>query len=145
MNLLIILIGLWCVFSLFRKNKKPQPLHKSEWNLYQLIKKKYPRAEYQKKFLWLGKQSFDIYIPGKKIAIEYQGRQHFEPVECFGGNSGYKHQRVLDKMKKFKCRNNKVQLLYFTFDKKMPRKLHGIKVYTDVNKLLRRIKYSWLY
>lgn len=145
MNYIIILIGIWSIFLTLKGRRKEKPLHKSEWNLYQIIKSKYPNAEYQKRFLWLGRQSFDIYIPSKRIAIEYQGEQHFRPVKYFGGQSGYKHQRVLDKMKIFRCRKHNITLLYFTFDKKAPRRLHDIKVYKDVNKLLRRIKFSWIY
>ena len=42
-------------------------------------------------FDWLkteagGKQSFDIYIADLKLAVEYDGAQHFRPV-CFGGIS----------------------------------------------------------
>jgi hypothetical protein len=33
---------------------------------------------------WLGNQRFDIYLPELNIAIEYQGEQHFYPVD-FGG------------------------------------------------------------
>lgn len=29
--------------------------------------------------------SFDFYIPSKNLLIEYDGKQHFEPVEYFGG------------------------------------------------------------
>ena len=40
--------------------------------------------EYQKRFIWLGKQSLDFYLPKYNIAIECQGEQHFKPVD-FGG------------------------------------------------------------
>ena len=34
--------------------------------------------EYQKRFEWLGKQSLDFFVPQHNIAIECQGKQHFE-------------------------------------------------------------------
>lgn len=34
--------------------------------------------EVQKRFSWLGRQSFDFYLPMYNIAIECQGEQHFE-------------------------------------------------------------------
>lgn len=40
---------------------------------------------------WLKPQRFDIYIPSLNIAIEYQGDQHFRPVD-FGGR-GEKHAK----------------------------------------------------
>ena len=38
----------------------------------------------QKRFDWLGRQSFDFYLPEYNIAIECQGIQHFEPVDFAG-------------------------------------------------------------
>lgn len=43
-----------------------------------------------KKFDWLktsksSKMELDIYVPKIKLAVEYDGRQHFEPVLDFGG------------------------------------------------------------
>lgn len=41
--------------------------------------------EEQKKFDWLGLQRLDFYLSDYYIAIECQGKQHFEPIEHFGG------------------------------------------------------------
>ena len=49
---------------------------------------------------WLGKQRLDIFIPDLNIAIEYQGEQHYRPVELFGGNEGFKKTRERDRIKK---------------------------------------------
>jgi len=38
---------------------------------------------------WLNRQHFDIWLPNWKIAIEYHGKQHFEPVEFFGGRRSF--------------------------------------------------------
>jgi hypothetical protein len=37
-----------------------------------------------------GNQHYDIWFPEWKIAVEYHGRQHFEPVKFFGGEDGFK-------------------------------------------------------
>ncbi len=42
---------------------------------------------------WLGRQRFDIFIPTQKIAIEYQGREHYEPVQYFGGEEAFKKRK----------------------------------------------------
>lgn len=47
-----------------------------------------------------GQMSYDIYISSKKIAIEYQGKQHFEPIELFGGVETFKLQKKRDQIKK---------------------------------------------
>ncbi len=43
---------------------------------------------------------FDFYIPNKDIFIEYQGEQHFKPVEKFGGEKTFQRQCEYDKLKK---------------------------------------------
>ena len=43
--------------------------------------------------------SYDFYIPDQNILIEYQGIQHYEPVDCFGGGSKFKKQQKHDKIK----------------------------------------------
>ena len=58
--------------------------------------------EYQKKFPSLKDSkplSYDFYISGKKILIEYQGGQHFWSVDYFGGEEGFKRQKEHDKIK----------------------------------------------
>lgn len=42
---------------------------------------------------------FVIYTEGYTIAIELDGRQHFEPVEIFGGEEGFKRRILLDRIK----------------------------------------------
>ena len=43
--------------------------------------------------------SYDIYIWGLKTAIEYQGKQHFESIDYFGGEKAFKklQQRDIEK------------------------------------------------
>lgn len=43
--------------------------------------------------------SYDFYIPDQSILIEYQGRQHYEPVDHFGGKAQFKLQQKHDKLK----------------------------------------------
>lgn len=45
---------------------------------------------------WLNGQHFDIYFPNEKIAIEYHGKQHFEPVDFFGGEESFEKQKERD-------------------------------------------------
>lgn len=59
--------------------------------------------------------SYDIYISGKRIAIEYQGKQHFEPVEFFGGEEAFKETVKRDQEKKIKSKENNVKLIYFNY------------------------------
>lgn len=68
----------------------------------------------QKKFDWLGGKSLDFYIPSKNVAIECQGRQHFEPVKCFGGLEEFKNVIKRDDEKRTLCEENGIKLLYFS-------------------------------
>lgn len=71
------------------------------------------KFEEQKRFDWLGSQSLDFYIPSKNIAIECQGKQHFEPIGFFGGIDALTSTKERDNMKLQLCRNNGVILLYY--------------------------------
>ena len=59
--------------------------------------------------------SYDVYICGLKTAIEYQGKQHFEPVEYFGGAESFQGQQERDKLKAELSRENGVKLVYINY------------------------------
>jgi hypothetical protein len=59
--------------------------------------------------------SYDVYICGLKTAIEYQGKQHFEPVEYFGGKEHYDKQVERDKLKLKLSEENEVKLIYVNY------------------------------
>lgn len=59
---------------------------------------------------------FDFYIPDKKIVIEYNGVQHYEPVDMFGGLEGFLYINNNDYIKRNYCRNNGIKL--YTIDYK---------------------------
>ena len=65
---------------------------------------------------WLGLQRFDIWIPNLKVAIEYNGRQHFHPVEFFGGQSAFENTIERDARKRKLCEENGVTLLEISYD-----------------------------
>ena len=46
----------------------------------------------------------DIYIPSKKLAFEYNGIQHYEPKECWGGEESFKEIIIRDKLKQSICK-----------------------------------------
>ena len=63
---------------------------------------------------WLGRQHFDIWFPNWKIAVEYHGRQHFEPVEFFGGKKSFLETVERDKKKANLSKRHGVKLLIVT-------------------------------
>lgn len=92
----------------------------------------------QYKSEWLKGQTLDIFIPDYKIAIEYQGIQHFTPVNYFGGTKKYEYTIKMDRLKNEKCRENGIKLFYFSKEKNAPKEyLHTI--YSNNNEILDEI------
>ena len=92
-----------------------RPKWKNELTLFHLVRKKYPDTLYQYRPDWLGRQSLDIYIPSLRTAIEYQGVQHYQPVEFFGGEEALAQRRELDRQKRQLCRENQVRLIEWPY------------------------------
>lgn len=95
---------------------------KGEYEMYLLAKKLYPDAIYQYHCDWLGRQSLDVYIPSISVGIEYQGIQHYEPVDHFGGKDAYLHRVELDNQKRQLCAANNVKLLEWRYDSPLTKK-----------------------
>ena len=72
---------------------------KSEKTLFDIVKRLYPDARFQYYPNWLEPQNLDIFIPSINVGIKYQGLQHYEPVDFFGGEEAYKHRVDLDRRK----------------------------------------------
>ena len=62
--------------------------------------------------VWLGRQHLDIYFPELNIGIEYQGLQHYEPVEYFGGTQAFEKNLERDAKKRELCEENNCSLLF---------------------------------
>ena len=86
----------------------------NETALFYRIKAHFPEYEvvHHGRPSWLGRQHLDIYFPSVKIAVEYQGLQHFQPVDYFGGEEGFKKNKERDERKKSICDKNGCVLLY---------------------------------
>jgi hypothetical protein len=57
--------------------------------------------------------TLDVYVPESKLAIEYQGFQHFEPAEHLGGEKHFRQTLRRDQRKKKLCRENGLTLVEF--------------------------------
>ena len=71
----------------------------------------------QKCFNWLGKKKLDFYLTSHNVAIECQGRQHFVPINHFGGLDGFRKRLRNDIAKYEECKENNVKLIYVINDK----------------------------
>ena len=55
----------------------------SESRLFNIVKEIYPELKVERAIRpkWLDGLEIDIYVPKLQLAIEYQGRQHYEPID----------------------------------------------------------------
>lgn len=54
---------------------------------------------------------FDFFLPQHRILIEFQGEQHFKPVDWFGGEDNLKKQQRRDRLKREFAQNNNYTLI----------------------------------
>lgn len=92
-----------------------RPKWKHELSLFQAIRKRHPDTLYQYRPDWLGRQSLDLYIPSLKTAIEYQGIQHYMPIDFFGGEDALAARQELDRQKRQLCEANGVRLIEWPY------------------------------
>jgi hypothetical protein len=59
----------------------------------------------------LGRQHLDVWFPQWMIGIEFQGLQHDQPIEFFGGYEGWLSTKRLDEVKRSKCRSLGIRLI----------------------------------
>lgn len=83
--------------------------------LFNLVKSKFPDAKKEYSPSWLGRQRIDIYIPQERLAIEYHGQQHYEPVEFFGGKEAFQKNVSRDQTKLALCEANNVSLIVWPY------------------------------
>ncbi len=97
----------------------------SEVELLKVVRDIFPdeKVVHQASPAWLGLQQLDIYIPNLKLAIEYQGRQHYAPVPFFGGEEGFLRTQERDRRKASLCSENGITLIYFRYDEEINRKM----------------------
>lgn len=67
---------------------------------------------------------FDFYIPTMNICIEYNGRQHYEIVNAFGGAAEFEKVQTRDKVKVEYCNTKGIKLIVIPY-------------YSDIENVLR--------
>ena len=92
-----------------------KPKWKHELSLFHAVHRLYPDTLYQYRPEWLSRQSLDLYIPSLQTALEYQGIQHYMPVDFFGGEEALTQRQDLDRLKKDLCMQNRVRLIEWPY------------------------------
>ena len=80
-------------------------------------------------FEWLNKQSIDFYLPEYNIAIECQGKQHFNCGNFGSKNFNFNRIYENDCKKNRLCREHNIKLIYYTEYKNY----HNFDLYNDKN------------
>ena len=114
--------------------------NKTETHLYNfLINNTNYKIIRQKTFKWLGRKKLDIFIEDLNIGIEYQGRQHFETIDYFGGLNGFNTTVKRDTEKFQQCNKHGIKLLYVSYEKNIPPQYLDT-IYTNNEDVLKEIK-----
>ncbi|MCU7380465.1 hypothetical protein OBO34_19315 [Clostridiales Family XIII bacterium ASD5510] len=93
----------------------------SETTLYYIISGLYPNVTIKRHYRpkWLVGLELDIYIHEKRLAFEYQGIQHFQPVQHWGGQCQLEIQQEHDKRKADICKNRGITLIAINYDEQL--------------------------
>ena len=58
---------------------------------------------------------FDFYLPKYNLAIEFDGIQHYKPIDFFGGEEAFKKLKNNDTLKSKYCKSNNIKLLRISY------------------------------
>lgn len=83
--------------------------------LFQLVTEEHPSALSEYSPDWLSPLRLDIYIPEIRVAIEYNGQQHYRPIEYFGGLSSFEAGQRRDQLKAELCEKFGVKLIIWPY------------------------------
>ena len=69
--------------------------------------------EYKREYIFelLDKKRFDFYLPLLNTCIEFDGKQHFEPIDFFGGVDSFVENKNRDKIKNDFCLKQNIKLI----------------------------------
>ena len=91
---------------------------KGEGIIRNFLEKNCIKYEPQKKFAKckdINLLPFDFYLTTDNICIEFDGKQHFDSIERYGGNVGLKYIQTHDKIKNEFCKNNNIKLIRISY------------------------------
>ena len=66
---------------------------------------------------------FDFYLPDYNVCIEYDGIQHFKPIDAFGGQIYFQNIVKHDAIKTNYCTENNIYLIRIRYDESIKEKL----------------------
>jgi hypothetical protein len=105
----------------------------SESRLFDIVKELFPNYIIERAIRpdFLEGLEIDIYVPQLKLAIEYQGIQHYEVVEFWGGEEALKKRKANDTKKRKLLKLNNIVLLEWKYTIEINKK----RVLSEINKI----------
>jgi hypothetical protein len=97
-----------------------------------LIDNNFKFTHNERNFEWLKlkkKLQLDFYLTDYNVAVECQGRQHFEIINEFGGEKIFMETQERDEIKKQLCKEYGVKLFYINYDDNVEEKMNEILFY----------------
>ena len=79
-------------------------------NIKFVFQKKFENCKYKRLL------SYDFYLPDKNICIEFDGIQHFKPINKFGGEQGLLNRQNNDEIKNIYCHTNNIKLIRIKYN-----------------------------
>lgn len=67
--------------------------------------------------------SYDFYLPHYNLLIEYQGKQHLQPIDYFGGEEQFKIQKEHDRRKMEYANKHNINLLTILYNENIKEKI----------------------
>jgi len=106
---------------------------KTQQKIYEFLCKSFPNVDWKWECSpeWLKPQRFDIYSYKHNLAIEYNGKQHYVPLKCFGGQLSFNDTVRRDALKSNKCADNNCKLYIIKYDN-----IDYDKIKEDINNLI---------
>lgn len=95
----------------------------TEAQIYYMIKDLFPDEPviHQGSPSWLKGMRFDVFLPARNIAVEYQGVQHFKPIDYFGGEAGLEKTKERDRRKWDLSKENGIRIIYLHYNEQISR------------------------
>jgi hypothetical protein len=89
----------------------------SETQIYQILRSLLPgiTIETHAHPSFLEGLEYDIYVPTLNLAIEYQGIQHYQPIDYFGGETAFAKVKERDEKKSALSLKHNIDLVYFDY------------------------------
>ena len=90
----------------------------NETELFRIVEAIFPDDEviHHYRDQWLQGLELDIYVPDRRLGIEYHGIQHFQPIPGWGGEKALEEGKKRDAKKIRLCEDNDVVLVGFTYE-----------------------------